>query len=223
MELNKYIDHTKLGATSSKAEIDKLIKEAIEYKFCSVCVDPIWVSYAAKEIGDANVQVCTVVGFPSGAHTIESKKFEARDAILNGATEIDYVINVSKVKEHDWPYIIREASELRLTCKNQVLKVILETCYLTDEEIKRVCDIAISSKLDFVKTSTGFGKEGATREVVRLMCSCVKGSSVLVKASGGIRDYATAKLMYDLGASRLGTSKSVDIVTNQETGDNNGY
>jgi deoxyribose-phosphate aldolase len=218
--LNKFIDHTKLGPNVVQAEIDQLIQEALKYDFCSVCIDPIWVKYAKSKLSNSAVKVCTVIGFPSGAHTIEAKEFEAKQAILNGCDELDYVINVSRVLDNDRKYIFNEMISLRNVAKGKTLKIILETCYLNEEQIRWICENAIITGINFVKTSTGFGKGGATFETVGLMVEVVGKSRVQVKASGGIRDYETAKRYIELGATRLGTSKGVEIVNNS-SGDNN--
>jgi deoxyribose-phosphate aldolase len=221
MQLNRLIDHTKLGPKTSMSDIDKLISEARQYKFKSVCIDPIWVNYVKHNLKDSEVKICTVVGFPSGAHTIEVKDFEAKQAIIDGADEIDYVLNISQAKAGNWSYISREMASLRNTCKGKVLKVILEICYLTNEEITQIGSLAVSNGLDFIKTSTGFGTGGATEEAVALMVSITKSSKTEVKASGGIRNYETAERFAKIGATRLGTSQSIDIV-NQSKGTSDG-
>lgn len=218
MKLNKYIDHTKLGANVSKKDIDKLIEEAIKYDFKSICVNPIWVKYANEKLKDTDVLVCTVVGFPHGAHTPVVKVQETIDAITNGADEIDMVINVSALKEKDYDTILDEIEGIKIACEDRVLKVIIETCYLTKEEIVKACELAVEAGADFVKTSTGFGSGGATLEDVKLMKDTVKDNA-LVKASGGVRTYEDALKMIDAGAMRIGTSNGVSIVKGESNND----
>lgn len=218
MKLNKYIDHTKLGANVSKKDIDKLIEEAIKYDFKSICVNPIWVKYANEKLKDTDVLVCTVVGFPHGAHTPVVKVQETIDAITNGADEIDMVINVSALKEKGYDTILDEIEGIKIACEDRVLKVIIETCYLTKEEIVKACELAVEAGADFVKTSTGFGSGGATLEDVKLMKDTVKDNA-LVKASGGVRTYEDALKMIDAGAMRIGTSNGVSIVKGESNND----
>ena len=215
MQLNKYIHHTKLGANVSKAQIDLLIEEAIKYDFKSICVNPIWVEYAKNKLKDTDVLVCTVIGFPHGTHTALIKENETIDAVNNGADEIDMVINVSALKAGNYELILDEISRVVKAAKDLVVKVIIETCYLTDEEIVKASSIAVKAGASFVKTSTGFGTGGATVEHVKLMKDTVKDKA-LVKASGGVRTYADAVRMIEAGASRIGTSNGVDIVLKKE-------
>ena len=212
MELNKYIDHTKLGANVSKAQIDQLIQEAKTYDFKSVCVNPIWVKYAKHHLKKSDVLVCTVIGFPHGTHHHLVKAYETLEAINDGADEIDMVINVSALKAKDYHTVAQEIKGVVENADGRVVKVIIETCYLTDEEIVKACEIAVDQKATFVKTSTGFGTGGATLEHVQLMKQTVKDNA-LVKASGGVRTYEDAMKMIEAGASRIGTSNGVDIMT----------
>lgn len=212
MKFNQYIDHTLLKADASAAQIEKLCAEAREHEFFSVCVNSYYVKKALSLLSGSNVKVCTVVGFPLGASTMETKRFEAMKAVAEGAREIDMVINVSAIKSGEWQYVLDDMSSLAQVCHQQgsLLKVILETCLLTQEEKIKACELAVKAKVDFVKTSTGFSTGGATVEDIKLMRSLV--GSMGVKASGGIRDAETARKMIEAGATRLGTSASVEIV-----------
>ncbi len=212
MNFNKYIDHTALKADTDLKQIEKLCAEAKEYDFFSVCVNSYYVKKAAALLAGSSVKVCTVVGFPLGASTMETKRFEAMKACAEGAKEIDMVINVSAIKSQDWQYVLDDMSSLAQVTHQQggLLKVILETALLTDEEKRKACELAVKANVDFVKTSTGFSTSGATVEDVKLMRSIV--GTLGVKASGGIRDAETARKMIEAGATRLGTSASVEIV-----------
>ena len=211
MGLNKYIDHTILKATASSADVQKLCEEAIEHEFYSVCVNGCYVADAKHLLQGTNVKVAAVVGFPLGAMTTASKVFEAKEAIENGASEIDMVINIAKLKDGEFDYVENEIRLIKEAIGDNVLKVIIETCYLTDEEKIKACELSLVAKADFVKTSTGFGTDGATYEDVKLMKSVV-GDNAKVKASGGVRDKETAQKYVDLGAERLGTSSGIEIV-----------
>lgn len=210
MKLNKYIDHTKLGANVTKAQIDQLISEAKTYDFKSVCVNPIFVKYAKEALKDTDVLVCTVIGFPHGTHTTAVKIFETQDALNNGADEIDMVINIFDLK-NDPLKVYEEIKALKDVCGQKVLKVIIETCYLTPEEIVKASELVVKAGADFVKTSTGFGTGGATIENVKLMKGTVSNKAE-VKASGGVRTYEQAMAMIDAGATRIGTSNGIDII-----------
>lgn len=209
----KYIDHTILKADATANDIKKLCKEAKEYGFMSVCINPSFVALATKELKGSDVLVCTVVGFPLGATSYESKAFEAQTAIEAGAKEVDMVINIGALKDKQYKTVendirmVVKAAEMR----KAVVKVIIETCYLTEEEKIKACQLAEKAGADFVKTSTGFGTLGATVEDIKLMKSVV-GDRVKIKAAGGIRDYATAKVMIDAGADRIGASAGIKIV-----------
>ena len=211
MGLNKYIDHTILKATASSSDVKKLCEEAIEHEFYSVCVNGCYVADAKHLLQGTDVKVAAVVGFPLGAMTTAAKVFEAKDAVENGASEIDMVINVAKLKDGEFEYVKNEIRQIKEAIGDNVLKVIIETCYLTDEEKVKACELSLAAKADFVKTSTGFGTDGATYEDVKLMKSVV-GDNAKVKASGGVRDKETAQKYVDLGAERLGTSSGIDIV-----------
>ena len=192
MGLNKYIDHTILKATASNADVQKLCAEAIEHKFYSVCVNGCYVADAKHLLQGTDVKVAAVVGFPLGAMTTAAKVFEAKEAVENGASEIDMVINVAKLKDGEFEYVENEIRQIKEAIGDNVLKVIIETCYLTDEEKVKACELSLAAKADFVKTSTGFGTDGATYEDVKLMKSVV-GDNAKVKASGGVRDKETAQ------------------------------
>ena len=211
MGLNKYFDHTILKATASSTDVQQLCEEAIEHEFYSVCVNGCYVADAKHLLQGTDVKVAAVVGFPLGAMTTVSKVFEAKEAIENGASEIDMVINVAKLKDGEFDYVENEIRLIKEAIGNNVLKVIIETCYLTDEEKVKACELSLVAKADFVKTSTGFGTGGATYEDVKLMKSVV-GDNAKVKASGGVRDKETAQKYVDLGAERLGTSSGIEIV-----------
>ena len=205
MGLNKYIDHTILKATASSSDVQKLCEEAIEHEFYSVCVNGCYVADAKQLLQGTDVKVAAVVGFPLGAMTTAAKVFEAKEAVENGASEIDMVINVAKLKDGEFEYVENEIRQIKEAIGDNVLKVIIETCYLTDEEKVKACELSLVAKADFVKTSTGFGTGGATYEDVKLMKSVV-GDNAKVKASGGVRDKETAQKYVELGAERLGTS-----------------
>ena len=211
MGLNKYIDHTILKATASSSDVQKLCEEAIEHEFYSVCVNGCYVADAKQLLQGTDVKVAAVIGFPLGAMTTAAKVFEAKEAVENGASEIDMVINVAKLKDGEFEYVENEIRQIKEAIGDNVLKVIIETCYLTDEEKVKACELSLVAKADFVKTSTGFGTGGATYEDVKLMKSVV-GDNAKVKASGGVRDKETAQKYVDLGAERLGTSSGIDIV-----------
>ena len=211
MELNKYIDHTILKATASSADVQKLCEEAIEHEFYSVCVNGCYVVDAKHLLQGTDVKVAAVVGFPLGAMTTAAKVFEAKEAVENGANEVDMVINVAKLKDGEFDYVENEIRQIKEAIGDNILKVIIETCYLTDEEKVKACELSLVAKADFVKTSTGFGTGGATYEDVKLMKSVV-GNNAKVKASGGVRDKETAQKYVELGEERLGTSSGIDIV-----------
>ena len=215
MNLNKYIEHTLLKQDATKAEITKLLDEAIQYDFLGVCVNPCNVKYAKEYLKNSDVKVVTVIGFPLGQNTKEIKILETIDAIKNGADEIDMVINVGLLKDKAYEAIVDEISAIKGACQGHNLKVILETDLLTQDEIKKACELCIEAKADLVKTSTGFVKNGvgAKAEDVALMFNTVKDAGLQVKASGGIRDKEAALKMIEAGATRLGTSSGVKIVS----------
>lgn len=222
MKLNKYIDHTKLGPTVTKTDILKLCMEAKEYDFMSVCVDPIYVKYAKELLKGSDVLVCTVVGFPAGTQTTKVKFIETNEALLDGADEIDMVINQNALKNHDYEYVLNEIKELKKACGDKVLKVILETCNLTKEEIIKASLLSKEAGADFVKTSTGFSKGGANLEDIKLMRETV-GTKMGVKASGGVRTYEDAMKMIEAGATRIGASSGINIVTKKSSTNQDNY
>ena len=211
MQINKYIDHTLLKAFATQEEIRKLCEEAIKYDFKSVCVNPVNVALAKKALEGSDVLVCTVVGFPLGANTKEIKALETLDAIKNGADEIDMVINIGKAKEHDFDYIEEEIKCVVTASAGKTTKVIIETCYLNDEEKVECCKAAKAAGATFVKTSTGFGTGGATASDIKLMRETV-GAEMGVKASGGVRSYDDVKVMVENGATRIGASSGIQIM-----------
>ncbi|MGB9680049.1 MAG: deoxyribose-phosphate aldolase [Thermoanaerobacteraceae bacterium] len=214
MNIAKMIDHTLLKANAKTEDIEKLCNEAKKYEFASVCINPAFVELSYKLLKDTNVKVCTVIGFPLGANTIETKVFETHDAIKKGATEVDMVINVGMMKSGNYDYVKKEIEEVTKAAKSYgdiIVKVILETCYLTNEEKVKACEMTVEAGADFVKTSTGFGDGGATVEDVKLMRKVV-GENFGVKASGGVRTVEDAKAMIEAGANRIGASAGVKIV-----------
>lgn len=214
MRIEKMIDHTILKPDATVEQVKKLCEEAREYNFASVCINPNFVELCYQMLKDTDVKVCTVVGFPLGATTTKSKVLETIEAIENGATEIDMVINVGAVKDSNWDFVEKDIREVVKVSKTKaIVKVILETCLLTDDEKIKACTIAKSVGADFVKTSTGFSTGGATVEDIKLMRDTV-GSEMGVKASGGVRDYNKAKLMIGAGATRIGTSSGIQIINN---------
>ena len=231
MEFSKYFDHTILNAAATMEEVDRICKEAIEYRFASVCVNGAWTKAVAEKLTDTDIAVCTVIGFPLGTMSTRAKRFETLTAIEDGATEIDMVVNIGAVKDRNDAFVRQDIAAVKEICSNNtmgkevILKVIIETCLLSDEEKKRVCELAVEAGADFVKTSTGFSTGGATTKDVALMRKTVDEKTtaleketgqtwkrVRVKASGGIRDAKTAKEMIAAGADRLGTSATVAII-----------
>lgn len=206
----KLFDHTILKADAGKAAVKKICEEAKEYGFMSVCVNGYYTAYVAKLLEESDVRVCTVVGFPLGQMATGAKAMEAKIAVEDGADEVDMVINVGALKDGDDDLVLRDIREVKKACGHALLKVIIETCLLTEEEKKRACRLSKEAGADFVKTSTGFSTGGATPEDVALMRATV-GESMGVKASGGIRDKETAQKMVEAGADRLGTSATIAI------------
>lgn len=211
MKLNKYIDHTLLKPDASQEQIETLIEEAKKYDFASVCVNPTWVNFAAQALKATDVKVCTVIGFPLGANTPELKAFETSDAIQNGANEVDMVINIGALKSRNFDLVERDIRAVVEAAKGTLVKVIIETCLLTDDEKVKACQIAQKAGADFVKTSTGFSTGGATVEDVALMRKTV-GPDMGVKASGGARSYEDALAFIEAGATRIGASSGVAIM-----------
>ncbi|MCL1950998.1 MAG: deoxyribose-phosphate aldolase [Turicibacter sp.] len=210
-KLNKYIDHTLLKPDATKAQILTLCAEAKAYDFASVCVNPYWVGLCAKELKGSDVKTCTVVGFPLGATIKEAKAFETKCAVEAGATEIDMVMNVGAARDGDWLEVFDDIAGVVEAAGGVPVKVIIETCLLTDEEKTKACEMAVKAKASFVKTSTGFSTGGATIHDVRLMRKTV-GSEMGVKASGGVRTRAEMDAMIEAGANRIGTSGGVSLM-----------
>lgn len=215
--LGSMIDHTLLKADATKEEIITLVNEAKEYQFASVCVNPTWVETAANLLKGSEVKVCTVIGFPLGANTPEVKAFETKNAIENGATEVDMVINVGALKDQDLELVERDIKAVVQAAKGKALtKVIIETALLTEQEKVTACEIAVKAGTDYVKTSTGFSTGGATVEDIKLMRKTV-GPDIGVKASGGVRDQKTALAIVEAGATRIGASAGIAIVKGEES------
>lgn len=214
-ELNRYIDHTILKAGSSKEQVKKIIDEAKEHNFFSVCLNPTWVEYAAEELKDSEVKVCTVIGFPLGANTSELKAFETKNAVAKGADEVDMVINIDKVKSNDYDYVLKDIKAVVDAADEALVKVIIETALLTDDEKVKACELAKEAGADYVKTSTGFSTGGATQADVKLMRETV-GPDMGVKASGGISTTEDALGLIENGATRLGASKGIQIIQGQK-------
>jgi len=212
MDINQLIDHTYLKPFGTTKEIDALIAEAIQYRFKSVCIHPCHVKYAAGKLARTGVLVCTVVGFPLGANTTETKVFETLDAIANGAGEIDMVINIGEMKAGHYDVVQKEIESIVKAAQGHLVKVIIETCYLTKEEIAKASEIVGSTQATFVKTSTGFGPAGATPEDVKIMKASSHGKEV--KAAGGVRTREDLDRMVQAGATRIGTSNGVTLVQN---------
>lgn len=212
--LNTHIEHTLLKQDAKLEDFIQLFKEAKEHDFLGVCVNPAYVKLAREHLADTNVKIVTVVGFPLGANRPDVKAFETTRAVEDGADEIDMVINVTAIKNQDYDFVLKDIKAVKEACKDKPLKVILETDLLTQEEIKKACELCIKAKADFVKTSTGFVKNGigAKAEDVKLMYETVSPYGLKVKASGGIRDKEAALKMLEAGAERLGTSSGVKIV-----------
>ena len=211
MELNRYIDHTLLSASAKEAEILKLCDEALKYNFYSVCVNSSYVALAKQALGQSNVKICCVVGFPLGAMSTEAKIFEAKNALENGATEIDMVMNIGRLKSQNYVAVLKDISRVKKAIGLTTLKVILEISELSKNEIVKACEICIDANADFVKTSTGFSKSGATLTAVKIMKKTVR-DQLKIKASGGIRDKETALKYIDVGVSRIGASAGVAMM-----------
>ncbi|WP_338750210.1 deoxyribose-phosphate aldolase [Bacillus sp. FJAT-52991] len=208
----KMIDHTLLKADATKEEVGKICEEAKAYEFASVCINPVWVPYASEQLKGTPVKVCTVIGFPLGAMTSDVKAFETKNAIENGAEEVDMVINIGALKAGDYEAVLKDIQAVTSAAKGKALtKVIIETCLLTDEEKKKACELAVEAGADYVKTSTGFSTGGATVEDIALMRKTV-GPDIGVKASGGVRSREDAENMIKVGATRIGASSGVKIV-----------
>ena len=213
MKLNKLIDHTLLKADATSAQIKQLCQEAKDYDFKSVCVNPAFVPQVTELLKGSDVEVCTVIGFPLGANTTATKVFEAKDAIANGATEVDMVINISQAKDGQWEAVEEEIKQIAEAVKGKaILKVIVETALLTDEEIKNATEATVNAGADFVKTSTGFSTRGASLNDVQIMNTVTQGR-IGIKASGGVSNRQDALNMVEAGATRIGASKGIQIVS----------
>lgn len=213
MELNRMIDHTILKPEATEAAVQKIIDEAKEYNFFSVCINPCWVAFVSEQLADTDVAVCTVIGFPLGANTPEVKAYEAADAIKNGANEVDMVINIGALKSQQYDHVRQDIQGIVDAAKGKALvKVIIETALLTDEEKVKACELAKEAGADFVKTSTGFSTGGAKVADIRLMRETV-GPDMGVKASGGVHNAEEALAMIEAGATRIGASTGVAIVS----------
>lgn len=213
MDLADYIDHTLLNPTATQSQIQILCEEAIAYGFKAVCVHACWVALASELLKDSEVQVATVVGFPLGAMSTLAKVAETKEALKKGANEVDMVLNLGWLKSQQYHKVQDDIALVKQAIGQKVLKVILETCYLTDDEKEKACELAVAAGADFVKTSTGFGTGGATFEDVLLM-KAVVGDKALIKASGGIRDRETALRYISMGVSRIGTSSGPALLNN---------
>ncbi len=209
--MNKYIDHTLLKADATSEQIITLCNEAKENDFKAVCINPSYIPLAKEQLEDSDVLVCTVVGFPLGANSTKVKVFEVEDAIAMGADEIDMVINIAKMKDRDYDYVLNEIKALRLAAKDKVLKVIVETAYLDEDEIRKASELCVEANVDFIKTSTGFASRGATLNDVEIMKSVVK-DDISIKAAGGVRSSEDLVKMIEAGASRIGTSSGVALI-----------
>jgi len=217
MNLAPYIDHTLLKQTTTLSEVQNLCNEAMEYEFAAVCIPPLYVKKAKEFLGDSGIKVATVVGFPLGYCAIEAKVAEIVLAIVDGADELDVVVNISAIKNGDWAFIANEINTIMpiIKSKNKVIKVIIESGALTDDEIIKCCDIYGAAGVDFVKTSTGFASKGASIHAVELIRAHL-ADSVKIKASGGIKSYSFAKELINAGAARLGCSAGVEIIKESE-------
>jgi len=214
-EILKKVDHTLLLQTATWEEIKEICDDGIKYETASVCIPTCYVKQA-KEYVKNQCKICTVIGFPNGNYTTDTKVYEAKDAIANGADEIDMVINIGMLKARQYDYVLEEIKAVKAGCQDKILKVIIETCLLTEEEKIKMCEIVTKSGADFIKTSTGFSTAGATFADVELFAKYV-GENVQIKAAGGISSMEDAEKFIRLGASRLGTSRIVKIVKNQDS------
>ena len=215
MQLSKYIDHTLLKADASLDAIKKLCDEAKEYDFKSVCVNTCNIEFCKKQLEGSDVLVCCVVGFPLGAMSTQAKVFETKNAIELGADEVDMVINIGRLKDKDYDYVTNEIKQIKNACGDKTLKVIIETCLLSDEEKVEACKCILEAKADFVKTSTGFSTSGATFEDVKLLKDTVK-DKCLIKAAGGVKTKDDFMKMIELGANRIGTSSGTKLIEKGE-------
>ena len=211
MNYNKMIDHTVLKADTPLETVKRICDEAMEYGFASVCINPCHVAYCADYLKDSDVNVCTVIGFPLGANTSAVKAFETKDAIANGADEIDMVMNIGALKDKNYDLVKNDVKAVVEAANGTLVKVILETCLLTEDEIKKACELCVEAKADYVKTSTGFSTRGATIEDVQIMKAAVQGKAK-VKAAGGVRTHEDMVKIVEAGADRIGTSAGCSLV-----------
>ena len=215
----EYIDHTILNADATEAEVSKVCQEAAEYNFKTVCIQPYWIPFVKEELEGTGVGITTVIGFPLGANATETKVFEAKQALKDGATEVDMVINIGALKSADYDHVLKDIKAVvEAVAEEAIVKVIIETALLTKEEKIKASELSKKAGADFVKTSTGFSTGGATVEDIKLMRATV-GPDLGVKASGGVRSYEDAKAMIDAGATRIGASSGISIVKGEESTD----
>lgn len=218
MDYAKFIDHTFLKPEATKADIDKLITEAVKYGFKTICVNSSWVAYAKTKLNGTGVGITSVIGFPLGAMSSAAKAFEAKKAIEDGADEIDMVINIGRHKDGDFDYVLNDIKEVKAACGNNVLKVIIETALLAETEARKATEITLASGADFVKTSTGFSTRGATFDDIKMMKEIV-GDKIGIKAAGGVKSFEDMQKMIALGATRIGTSSGVKLLEGQSSGE----
>ncbi len=214
-EILKTVDHTLLKQDATWEDIKQICDDAVKYETASICIPPSYVEKCAQYL-EGKMAVCTVIGFPNGYSTTATKVFETKDAIKNGAEEIDMVININELKNKNYDYVLNEIKEIKAACGDKILKVIIETCLLTDEEKIKMCQLVTEAKADYIKTSTGFSTGGATLEDIKLFHKNV-GKDVKIKAAGGISSLEDAEAFIEAGASRLGTSRIVKIIKNEES------
>lgn len=222
MKYEKMIDHTLLKPESTSLDINKLIKEAKKYNFYSICINPCWIEYVKNELKNSEIKIVSVIGFPLGSMTTESKIFETVDSIKKGADEIDMVINIGKFKEGDYNFVLNEIKEIKKICNNVILKVIIETALLSEDEIRKATDIVIESEADYIKTSTGFSNRGANQRDIEIFVDVIrsKKSKLKIKAAGGIKSMDDIIKYTQMGVNRFGTSSSVKIFNNDKSNDN---
>lgn len=216
MEINQYIDHTLLKAEARQKDIDKLIAEAQQYNFKTICINSSWVKYAHEKLKNSKLGITAVVGFPLGATITQAKAQEAKLAIDHGASEIDMVINIGRFKDRDYEYVLNDIKQVKHVIGNHILKVIIETALLTEQEIKEITEIVLKSGAEYIKTSTGFSYRGATVSDLEIIKK-IAGSKLLIKAAGGVKNLADVQAMITAGASRIGTSSGVKIMSGKTT------
>lgn len=215
MGLNQYIEHTNVKATATEKDIRKLCEEAIQYHFSAVCVNPHFVPLVKEILENTSIDIVSTIGFPLGANTIEAKVYEAIDAIENGATDIDLVVNIGAIKDHDFDYVKQEIEEVRDAIDGKTLKIIIETCYLTKEEIQKMTEICNETYVNYIKTSTGFGSRGVSKEDIETILK-YKNEVLEIKASGGIHTYEQAFDLIEMGVSKIGTSHSLELMKGEK-------